>query len=262
MKTPLIILIALLLLSSCSEKEEQAIPTDWGTELIGVGYAGENPDSLCWVLSFYPCENNQPERLNHLYQNRPKISGDTIIIHNTFFYGMLRDMPRDENVSKGSSKFLISNFKGLYKFSKTSGHSIIPETFYYRKSPNEFPTSFSYQSITGFDIYDRFDVELMGSDSINVRLDGGAYDPYLYEQKKMSRVDKLFIGSYLNLMCKNRYDTSSIMNLIICGASQNETLVYNDSLFRYETYFVRPPGSQILLNYLRSKIDAEKHHFE
>ena len=111
------ILVALVLICSCSEDEEQTISTDWHTELIGVGYIGENPDSLNWPFSYYPCENNQPELLNHQYELQPVIIGDTIIFPNILLYNMFRDMEIDNRISKDSSKlktFSLFKISALY----------------------------------------------------------------------------------------------------------------------------------------------------
>ncbi|PHR31314.1 MAG: hypothetical protein COA38_08370 [Fluviicola sp.] len=253
------ILVALVLICSCSEDEEQTISTDWHTELIGVGYIGENPDSLNWPFSYYPCENNQPELLNHQYELQPVIIGDTIIFPNILLYNMFRDMEIDNRISKDSSKFLISTQKKLYKFSKIGGHNFIPKTFYYQKYPNDYPKSFMYQSVDGFDHWDNYQIEISGKDSIRVWLKGSPDNPYLFEQDSISDIDILFIGSYLNLICDNRYDTITFGGAIFCGTTMDEVLVFNDSIFDYNTYFRRVPDGGILLNYFRSKIDKDVH---
>lgn len=264
MKNILLILTALVLLYSCSEDNELSSDTDWEKELIGVGYIGENPDSLYSLFSYYPCENNQPELLNNLFRYQPKINGDTIIFPNFVLYDLFRNMETDERISKDSSLFIISSYKRLYKFSKIDGHDFIPKTIYFNKYSNKYPKAFKYQAFSGFDRWDHFDIEINGKDSIKVWLKGSPYNPYLFEQKNKTKIDELFIGSYLNLVCENRYDTITfpLQGAIFCGTSIGETLVYNDSTFKYSTYFRRSPGGGILVNYFRSKLNNKVHSRE
>jgi hypothetical protein len=107
--------------------------------------------------------------------------------------------------------------------------------------------------------WDSFKVEISGKDSIKVWLCGSPYNPYLFEQNVTDEVDKLFISSYLNMACDNRYDTTTLNDVHFNGVLVDETLVYNDSLFLYSTYFRRFPNGGVLLNYFRSKIDKKIH---
>ena len=93
------ILTALLLIYSCSEKNEQTSGTNWSMELIGLGYLGEHPDSLNTLFSFYQCDNNQPEFLKHQFQLQPHISADTIIFPNLLLYDLFRNMEIDNRIA-------------------------------------------------------------------------------------------------------------------------------------------------------------------
>jgi len=261
MKKLLYILFLLVLTVSCSEKNEHIKTVDWNTELVGVGYIGMEPNSLNVLFSYYPSENNQPELLNNLFKLRPKISGDTIIFPNLLLYDLFRNIEIDDRISNDTSIFKVSLFKGLYCFSKISGHDFIPERIYYKKYPNKYPKNFKYQSFSGFDRWDSFEFEINGKDSLKVWLKGSPYNPYLFQKEKKSVIDNLFIGSYLNFICDNRYDTTtySLKGAVFCETSIGETLVYNDSVFRYSTYFNRINSGGILVNYFRSKLDKKIH---
>jgi hypothetical protein len=264
MRNLLHILFLLFLTVSCSEQNEHVKTIDWNTELVGVGYIGKEPNSLNVLFSYYPCENNQPELLNVLFKLHPKISGDTIIFPNLLLHALFRNMEIDNRISKDTSSFKISSNNELYKFTKISGHGFVPETIYFKKYPNEYPINFKYQSFNGFDRWDSFDIEINGKDSISIWLKGNPHNPYLFEQKIKTKIDELFIGSYLNLVCDNRYDTITypLEEAIFCGSTIGETLVYNDSLFSYSTYFKRTPAGGILVNYFRSKLDKKVHSLE
>lgn len=248
-----------MILYSCSEKEKQSCTTDWQIELIGVGYIGKNPDSLNVLFSYFPHSGNQPDQLKGHYKLYPKISGDTIIIQNNLLYNLFRNSDERNMISQNSSRFLIERDNNLYKFTKIKGHSSIPKVLYFKKYPNNYPKKFKYQVFDGMDAQDSYAIEINGKDSIKVWLKGSPYHPYIFEQYKKSEVDDLFIGSYLNLICDNRYDTTTFKGVIFCGVIMDELLVYNDSIFNYSTYFRRIPDGGILLNYFRSKVDKEKH---
>lgn len=251
-----------MLLCSCSENKKHSIATDWKMELIGVGYIGQSPDSLISLFSYYPCENNQPELLNHLFEFQPKIHNDSIIFPNLVLYDLFRDKNIDERILNDSSVFIISFNEGLYKFSKIDGQAIIPKTIYFKKYPNEYPKNFKYQAISGFDRWDNFDIEINGKDSIKVWLKGSPYNPYLFELKNKTKIDELFLGSYLNLVCENRYDTITLTGVHFNGVLTVEKLVYNDSVFNYSTYFGRHPDGGVLVNYFRSKLNRNIHSLD
>lgn len=261
MKNLSFILVSIVLTVSCSQKIESGKIVDWKIELVGVGYIGEEPNALNILFSYYPCKNNQPELLNSLYKFHPKITGDTIFIPNILLNDLFPNREIDETILKDSSVFKISFIKGLYCFSKISGHDFIPGTIYYKKYPNKYPKNFKYQFFSGFDRWDSFEIEINGKDSLKVWLKGNPYNPYLFEQETKNEIDNLFIGSYLNLICENRYDTTTyaLNGAIFCGTSIGETLVYNDSVFNYSTYFNRIHSGGILINYFRSKLDKKTH---
>lgn len=253
------IFAVLLLLCSCSRKEEKLSSIDWGTELIGVGYIGKTPDSLRILFSYFPHNYNQPEPLNKRYKVYPKISGDTITIQNIFLHDLFRNSEVENSVLNNFSRFLIREKGNLYKLTKLTGANVVPKVLYFKKYPNKFPEKFNYQMFDGMNALDSYAVEINGKDSIKVWLYGTPYHPYLYEQYTKNTIDDLFIGSYLNLICENRYDTTTIAGTIFCGTIMNELLVYNDSIFEYNTYFRRFPDGGILLDYFRSKIDSKQH---
>ncbi len=248
----------LLFLYSC-EIKSNASKINWEKELIGVGYIGEKRDSLDILFSYYPFENNQPQLLNNLFRFYPTIKGDTIIFPNILLEDFFRKMKIDEHIFNESSSFLISKTEGLYKFSKIKGHKVIPNEIYYKKYPNQYPKHFKYQAYKGFDKWDNFEIEINGLDSIKVYLYGSSFNPYVYEQETKSSIDDLFIASYLNLVSENRYDTITLNGVCMNGFSTDEIFVFNDSVFRYSTYFSRYPNAEILLNYFRSKIDKSIH---
>jgi hypothetical protein len=254
-------IISLILLFSCQENLEIDSKTNWEKELIGVGYFGKRIDSLNYLFYYYPMENNQPGKLKEIFKHKIYISGDTVTFPNFLLRNFFSDEKTHAEIREDSSTFLISQVSPHYLFTKIRGHEVIPNTLYYEKYPNKYPEKFSYQFVSGFDYFDSFKVEISGKDSIKVWLKGGAYNPYIYEQYEKNEIDDLFISSYLNLINNKRYDTSSfsLKGAIFCGSSMYETLVYNDSLFEYTTYFRRLPDAGILLNYFRSKVDSELH---
>lgn len=261
MLNKILVIISLILVFSCDENLEIDSKTNWEQELIGVGYFGESIDSLDYLFDYYPIDNNQPGKLKQIFKYKISISGDTVIFPNVLLYNFFSDEKTASEIREDSSAFLISQETPHYLFTKIKGHKVIPNTLYYDKQPNKYPEKLSYLSISGFDYFDSFKVEVSGKDSIKVWLKGGAYNPYLYEQYEKNKIDDLFISSYLNLVNNTRYDTTtfSLKEAIFCGSSLYETLVYNDSLFEYSTYFRRSPDGGILLNYLRSKVDSELH---
>lgn len=243
---------------SC-ESKINSIKKNWEKELIGVGYIGEKLDSLDIFFSYYPFENNQPELLNYQFRFNPTIKGDTIIFPNIVLLGLFENLKLNNRVFKDSSSFLISENKGFYKFTKINGHNIIPKVIFFKKYPNQYPKLFKYQAFNGFDKWGDFEVEINGLDSIKVWLNGSSFNPYLYEQDSKSEIDDRFISSYLNLVCENRYDTTTLKGVSFNGVSNNEIFVFNDSVYHYSTYFSRYPNAGILLNYFRSKIDKKIH---
>lgn len=262
MKNLLHIIATIVLLCSCSEKEELLSPTDWQNELIGVGYLGDNPDSLSVLFSYFPHSGKQPDQLKGCYKLYPKISGDTITIQNSLLYDLFSNSDKINAISQDFSRFLIGREEKLYKFTKITGHRIIPDVLYLKKYPNNYPEKFKYQVFDGMDALDSYTIEINGKDSIKVWLKGSPYHPYIFEQYKKSEVDDLFIGSYLNLICDNRYDTMTFEGVIFCGVIMDELLVYNDSIFDYSTYFRRIPDGGLLLDYFRSKIDKKAHSID
>jgi hypothetical protein len=214
------------------------------------------------LFSYYPFENNQPELLNSQFSLCPEISGDTIVFSNLLLWNLFREMKMDSPILNESSSFLISRDKGLYKFSKITGNKIIPKVMFFKKYSNQYPKNFKYQAIKGFDKWDDFVLEINGKDSINVWLHGSPNNPYLYEQKTKNEMDNLFIASYLNFVCENRYDTITLNSVCLNSVSVDEILVYNDSVFLYNTYFYRYTDNGLLINYFRSKIDKKIHHLE
>lgn len=258
MKTIYISLILILALS-CSDKNVDIQINDWGKELIGVGYIGENPDSLKELFSYYPQTHNQPGKLKEVFKHTAFISEDTLIIPNVLLYTLFRDIKLDKKITEDSSTFIINKTNSLYKFSKIKGHDFVPNIIYFDKLPNKYPDLFDYQYIDGFDYFGHYKIEIISKDSIKVWLKSATYFKYLYKQYEINEIDDLFISSYLNLSCLSRYDTINynINNAIFCGSTLYETLVYNDSLFRYKTYFRKYPGAGMLVNYFRSKINAD-----
>lgn len=253
------IFLIVTLFYSCSEVTKNYNSKNWNRELIGVGYIGLTPDSLKTLFSYYPCENNQPELLNHYFKYSSKISGDTITIPNLILHDFFHEIEIDNRISKGTSTFKIKSFEGLIQFSKINGHAFIPEKIYFKKYPNKYPNNFKYQFYSGYDRWDNFNIEINGNSSVKIWLKGNADNPYLFEQNNKSEIDDLFISSYLNLICHNRYDTISLKGVFIHGAETRETLIYNDSTFNYSTYFNRLPDGGLLVNYFRSKLDKRIH---
>lgn len=253
----LIIMLALML-SSCEGHLAINPSTNWGKELIGVGYFGESTDSLIYLFDYYPKNNNQPGKLKELYKYSLTISGDTATFPNFLLYNFFREHEHHRKIADDSSTFLIRHAAPYYKFSKISGNDVIPNQLYFEKQPNEYPEKFNYLFVQGSGIFDSYKFEINGKDSLKVWFKGGAYNPYLYEQYMKSEVDDLYISSYLNLICNKRYDTSSIdINAIIGHSFYSETFIYNDSVFEFSTYFRRLPDAGLLISYFRSKVDAE-----
>lgn len=254
-------IILFILLFSCQENKEKKHLHNWEKELIGVGYFGNNIDSLNELFVYYPKENNQPGKMKEIFKYNIFISGDTATFPNFLLYNFFRDEKKHTEIREDSSAFLISQNSSYYSFTKINGHEVIPKTLFYVKQPNKYPENFSYQFISGFGYFETFKVEISGKDSIKVWLKGSAHTPYLYEQYEKNNIDDLFISSYLNLVSNTRYDTTtfSLKNAVFCGTSLYETLVYNDSLFEFSTYFRRLPDGGILIDYFRSKVDNELH---
>ncbi len=243
---------------SCSERDVEIKSKDWEKELIGVGFIGENPDSLVYPFSYYPQNHQQPGKLKEVFRLNSSISSDTISIPNTFLYNLLSEVKLDNRITGESSTFKITKFESLYLFSKIIGFDFIPEIIYFDKAPNIYPEFLDYTFITGFDLLGRYEIEISKQDDIKVWLSSGAYSKYIFEQYETDHVDKLFINSVLNLSTEKRYDTIS-NDLFTCGVSFLETSVYNDSLFKYNLNFYRKPSAGILVGYFRSKINDTIH---
>lgn len=261
MKNVLLIIAAIVLLFSCSEKKEISCSTDWQVELTGVGYIGTHPDSLMALFSYYPYSNNQAyPHPKYRFQLYPKVSGDTITIPNSLLSEVFSNSNDDQAAPRDSSSFMIGQEGELFKFTKIAGDKIIPAFLYFKKYPTQYPKGSSYYLVEGTDNQGSFTIEVNGNDSLSVWLEGSPYGPYVYEQYKKSDIDDRFIGSYLNLVCDSRYDTITFGGTIFCGVIVDELLVYNDSVFDYSTYFHRiPDGGGVLLNYFRSKVEKETH---
>lgn len=255
------ILLLILITFSCTPKKKET-GINWNKEIIGVGYAGWNKDSLTSLFFYFPCEGNQPERTQYEYKFWPTIKGDTILFPNRFLRNLLKEkIDATENFIDDSTTFLISQEESLIQFNKISGSSKIPSKLYFKKYSNDFPDKFSYQYADGMNRYGNHEFEIIGENKFNAILKGSPFEPFYYRLNKLDSIDRLFVNSYLNLILPNRYDTIDFRNMgaIFCGVISDEKIVYNDSVFEYSTYFTRYPGSDILLHYLRSKVNMKEH---
>lgn len=248
------IIIFILFLLSCSKNEKHDTKS-WGTELIGVGYIGTNPDSLDKFFSYYPITTNQPGKLKKYFALKTAVTGDTISIPNLFLYPLIDEM--DRSVLDQSSQFLIGKEDTLFVFSKINGEERIPSLIYFNKSPSdEFPDLLKSQHIKKSDLFGTCEVLITEKNNIKVCLSDG----YSYNIDTINNEDMLFVNSYLNLAIKNRCDTIStnFKGTFSPPIFMSEELMYNDTIYTYSQEFGREPGAFILVDYFRSKLDENK----
>lgn len=245
---------------SCTNKLEVIEEIDWKKELVGIGYLGVHPDSLNLLFSYSPHSPHLTYSENEFFNKNTVIYGDTITIPNFLIHHLFGRLELGKKHIEDSSFFLLEKDSLLYKFKKIKGQDIVPNILYFQKSPTTYPNSFKYCKVNGLDISGQYAIEIIGKDSIKAWFKSSAYFQYLYEQYEFSETDHLFINSFLNLAIKNRYDTVGYYGLTIQGATMDETIIYNDSVFRYDLTFQRSPSASSIVGYFRQKINFAQHH--
>jgi len=214
------------------------------------------------LFSYSPHSPYQTYNENEFFNKNTIICGDTISIPNFRIHTLFGNIELDKKYIKDSSSFKLEKDSSLYKLTKINGQNIVPGTLYFKKSSTSFPNSFNYCKVKGWDNSGEYAIEIIGKDSLKAWFKSSVYFQHLYEQYELTETDHLFINSFLNLATKNRYDTVGHYGLTVQGESMDETVIYKDSIFRYDLTFQRYPSASILVSHFRQKINFAQHKKE